>query len=403
MNRKSNTGWTRRQFLHTAGAAGVGAVIGGDRSTQAAEEEPVRVPRRPFGRSEKMVSILSLGGMFDIPNNQLLMRQAHRWGVTYWDTADCYGRGRSEEGIGKYFSKFPEHRADVFLVTKSDDRDPEGMSRLLERSLRRMNTDFIDLYFVHGVRNVRREIDDETRRWAEKAKSEGKIRLFGFSTHSNMESCLAEAAGMGWIDGIMMTYNYRLMHETAMAEAVQACTEAGIGLTAMKTQGGGPVTTESESELEMAGRFVKKGFTDRQARLKAVWEDRRIASICSQMPNMTILMANVAAAVDRTSLSMEDRRLLQRHARETASGYCSGCSDICESAVAGRVPIGDILRYVMYYHEYREPELARSLYRQLPEAVRYRIRNGDFTRAENRCPRSLRIGAILHEADRLLS
>jgi predicted aldo/keto reductase-like oxidoreductase len=174
-------------------------------------------------------------------------------------------------------------------------------------------------------------------------------------------------------------------------------------MTAMKTQGGGPVDTESEAELEMAGRFVQRGFTDRQAKLKAVWEDPRIAAICSQMPNMTILMANVAAAADRTSLSMEDRRLLQRHARETASGYCSGCTDICESAFAENVPIGDIMRYVMYHNDYREPELARSLYRALPKAVRVRIRTGDFTQAESRCPRGLRIGAILHDADRLLS
>jgi predicted aldo/keto reductase-like oxidoreductase len=403
MRNKSPVHWTRRQFLQTSGAAGIGAVLGGGRTPQASAEEPVQVPQRPFGKSGRKVSILSLGGMFDIPNNQLLMRQAHSWGVTYWDTADCYGRGRSEEGIGKYFQRFPEHRSDIFLVTKSDDRDPDGMTRLLDRSLKRMGTDFIDLYFVHGVRNVRREIDDETRRWAERAKSEGKIRLFGFSTHSNMESCLTEAAGMGWIDGIMMTYNYRLMHETAMNEAVQACYEAGIGMTAMKTQGGGPVATESEAELEMAGRFVQRGFTDRQAKLKAVWEDLRIAAICSQMPNMTILMANVAAAADRTSLSMEDRRLLQRHARETASGYCSGCTDICESAIAEKVPIGDIMRYVMYHNDYREPELARSLYRALPKAVRVRARTGDFTQAESQCPRRLRIGAILHDADRLLS
>lgn len=403
MKSKTPPHCTRRQFLQTTGAAGVGALVGAGPSAAADAQEEVRVPRRDFGRSGRSVSILSLGGMFDIPNNQLLMRQAHRWGVTYWDTADCYGGGRSEEGIGKYFQRFPEHRADIFLVTKSDDRDPEGMSRLLERSLDRMHTDAIDLYFVHGVRNVRREIDDDTRRWAEKAKKEGKIKLFGFSTHSNMERCLMDAAAMGWIDGIMMTYNYRLMHETAMDEAVQACTEAGIGLTAMKTQGGGPVAAESEAESAMAARFVRKGFTDRQAKIKAVLEDRRIAAVCSQMPNMTILMANVAAAADRTSLSMEDRRLLQRHARQTASAYCAGCTDVCEPAAGGEVPIGDVLRYVMYCRDYREFELAQSLYRSLPGAVRERIRVADFSAAERRCPRNLRIGSILRDADRLFS
>ena len=68
-----------------------------------------------------------------------------------------------------------------------------------------------------------------------------------------------------------------------------ACYRTGIGLTAMKIQGGGPVQSYSESALEMAGRFMQKGSTDHQAKLMVVWEDKRIAGICSQMPNLTIM------------------------------------------------------------------------------------------------------------------
>ncbi len=103
---------------------------------------------------------------------------------------------------------------------------------------------------------------------------------------------------MGWIDGIMMSYNFRLMHSEKMRKAVDACTIAGIGLTAMKTQGGGSVRTSTETELELAGSFLQKGFTDAQAKLKAVWENQAIASICSEMPNTTILMANVASRLE---------------------------------------------------------------------------------------------------------
>ena len=103
-----------------------------------------------------------------------------------------------------------------------------------------------------------------------------------------------------WIDGIMFTYNYRLMNEPRMKAAIEACYKAGIGLTAMKTQGGGPVKKDSDSEIEMASRFMEKGFTAEQAKLMAVWQDKRIASICSQMPNLTIMAANAVAAVDET-------------------------------------------------------------------------------------------------------
>ncbi len=389
--------WSRRDFLKTAGIGGLGAAIAGpaNRLAGASDEQSV-IPTRPFGRSGINVSILSLGGMFDIASNQMMMKQAMHWGVTYWDTADCYQRG-SERGIGKYFSKYPEDRPKVFLVTKSDARDPQGMSRLLELSLDKMKTDYIDLYFVHGVYRIS-ELDRSTRSWAEKAKSAGKIRLFGFSAHSNMEASMLAAAELGWIDGIMMTYNYRLMYTDRMQRAVDACVKAGIGLTAMKTQGGGSVRTDTETELRMAGRFLQKGFTDAQAKLMAVWQNPHIASICSQMPNMSILMANVAAALNRRELSARDTELLQRYARETRSDYCAGCTNICETAIEKEVPIGDVMRCLMYCRSYGDRDYAAAEYNKIPPAARRRLATLDFSPAERKCPRNMAIGRLIHEA-----
>jgi predicted aldo/keto reductase-like oxidoreductase len=401
---EDNRGFSRRQFLKIASTVGAGAVLPARFSEAAASAgaDATPVPKRPFGRSKVNVSMLSLGGMFDTGNNQLLLRQAVRLGVTYWDTADCYGGGASEEGIGRYFSRQPRDREKIFLVTKSDARDPDGMTRLLNRSLKRMNTNVIDLYFVHGIRRIS-ELDDRTRRWADKAKAEGKIRLFGFSTHSNMERCMVDAARLGWIDGIMMSYNFRLMHTPAMKEAVAACAEAGIGLTAMKTQGGGQIRSDSSSESALAGSFLARGFTDAQARLKAVWENRAIASICSQMPNMTYLMANAAAALDKTGLSASDRRLMRAADRETVSDYCAGCTDLCEAALADSLPIGDVMRCLMYARSYGEPDRARRLFSAIPAGIRGRIGAADYTAAERRCPRKMAIGRLMREAVRELA
>jgi predicted aldo/keto reductase-like oxidoreductase len=344
------------------------------------------------------VSILSLGGMFDIARNHLMLKQALEWGLTYWDTADCYRYGiGSEKGFGKFFNRYPESRERVFLVTKSDRRSPKGMSKLLDRSLDRLQTDYIDLYFIHAVRSID-ELDDDTRDWAEKRKAEGKIRLFGFSTHSNMEDCLLAAAKLGWIDGIMMTYNFRLMHTERMRQAVDACTAAGIGLTAMKTQGGGQVKTDSDTELELAGRFVKRGFTDAQAKLKAVWENPQIASICSQMPNMSLLMSNIAAATDRVSLSKNETDLMQAYAQETAFAYCAGCVNLCESALEAALPVGDVMRALMYCRSYGDRDRAREVFAQIPDGARRQIANIDFTAAERRCPQKLAIGRLMREA-----
>jgi hypothetical protein len=367
---------------------------------RTAEKESV-VPTRPFGKTGANVSILSLGGMFDIASNQLLMKQAMAWGVTYWDTADCY-QGGSEKGIGKFLSRQPDAREKLFIVSKSDARDPDGMTQLLDRSLDRMQTDYVDLYFVHAVYRID-ELDDRTKAWAEKAKAAGKIRLFGFSTHSNMEECLLEASRLGWVDGIMMTYNYRLMHSDDMRRAIDACVEAGIGLTAMKTQGGGQVRTDSESELQLAGRFLQKGYTDAQAKLKAVWRNPQIASICSQMPNMSILMSNVAAALDKTQLSAGDNALLQRYARETRSAYCAGCSAICESCVKGKAPIGDVMRYLMYARSYGDHREANDLFKKIPAKIRAQLIHLDYSLAEQNCPQKMPIGKLMRQAVKELS
>jgi predicted aldo/keto reductase-like oxidoreductase len=396
----------RRDFFKKTATIGLGATVGGSsiwrpRQTSAQITIPkAPVPRRPFGRSGTMVSSLSLGGMFDILNNRLALAKALDWGITYWDTAEGYGRGRSEEGIGRWFARNPHTRKQVFLVTKLSKRRGGDFTPRLEACLKRLHTDYVDLFFVHGIRGIS-EMDSSLKSWAQAMKKAGKIKLFGFSTHSNMEECLEGAAKLPWIDGIMFTYNYRLMHEPRMKDAVQSCNRAGIGLTAMKTQGGGPVKSDSDDEIKMAGRFIQKGFSDNQAKLMAVWQDERIASICSQMPNLTIMATNAAAAVDQTRLSKSDHALLARYARETSADYCAGCERLCSDVLPERVPIGDVMRCLMYFHSYQDHGLARSTFESLPARTKELLTRLDFGEAERSCPRKLPIGQLMRETKTL--
>jgi predicted aldo/keto reductase-like oxidoreductase len=396
-----NPKWSRRKFLKTAGVAGVGSILAPAKKLFAASGRLETIPTRSFGKTGVQVSILSLGGIVDFLSNQLLLKQAVNRGITYWDTAHSYSGGRSERGIGKYFAKYPQDRKKIFLVTKSGAWSIKGMTRDLNDSLERMHTDYVDLFFVHGIRSIS-AMDDDIKSWGERAKKEGKIRFFGFSTHSNMEECLLKGAKLGWIDGIMMAYNYRLMHSDDMRRAVDACVNAGIGLTAMKTQGGGQVKTHSETELKLAGRFLQKGFTDAQAKLKAVWENPNIASICSQMPNMTILMSNVAAAQDKIKLSARDNELLQRFAKETRSAYCTGCTDICESCLEEEAPIGDVMRYLMYCNSYDDYQRAADSFNKIPQEIRTRLTRLDYLMAERNCPQGLPIAKLMREAKKKL-
>ena len=267
-----------------------------------------------------------------------------------------------------------------------------------------MKTDYIDLFLIQAVSNVKKEMKKEIQAWAEKVKAAGKIHFFGFSAHKNMENCLTDAARLGWIDGIMATYNYRLMHTDRMKKAVDACNRAGIGLIAMKTQATlisnlwSELGKETDVALELNQRFIDKGFTKEQAKLKSVWENPDIASICSHMPNMTLLQANVAAALNKTALSSNDKKLMTQYARETSSGYCAGCAEICEEAIAHAVPISDIMRYLMYYRNYGDQQKAIRLFNDLPFDTRKRIMKVNYSEAERCCPQGIPIAQLMRKA-----
>jgi hypothetical protein len=148
----------------------------------------------------------------------------------------------------------------------------------------------------------------------------------------------------------------------------------------------------------MAERFMDQGFTDKQARLKMVWENPQIASLCSQMPNLTILSANVAAARDVTKLGREELDSLRRYALETNCDYCAGCANICLEAVGGAVPVNEVMRCLMYHQYYGEPELARLTFAGLPQEVRQRLTQVDYSKAEQACPHKLAIAALMRQA-----
>jgi hypothetical protein len=401
---------SRRNFIKAAGVAGIGSALGGlssftkaRGSSSSNEPEHKNVPTRSFGKTGVNVSILSLGGELSA-SDLLVFRQAFKMGVTYWDTADSYGGGKNEKAIGKYFAKFPNDREKVFLVTKAGTSNPEKLTEKLNTSLERMNTAYIDLYFIHYVSNVKKELTDAVKVWAEKAKSDGKIRFFGFSAHKNMENSMLAAAKLGWIDGIMMSYNYRLMVKDQMKRAVDACVKAGIGLTAMKTQAAflanfyATIGSKTDEALKMTENFMNKGYTAEQAKIKAVWDNPNIASICSAMPNMTILQANVAAARNKTNLSKDDKKRLKLYARQTAPGYCAGCANICETAINNKVPISNIMRCLMYDRSYGDSKKARELFKEIPLEVQKRIANLEYRNAEQKCPQRIQIGRLMRKA-----
>ena len=404
----------RGSFFKTMGAVGLTPALAAmaqentdpnkaDTKEKTQEPKFPQVPKRVLGKTGVEVPVLGLGTMYNLIENQIMLRKSLQWGANYWDTANNYAGGNSERGIGKFFSKNPDARKDVFLVTKaSGAKNAKQVENRLQTSLKRMNTTYIDLYYgVHALSSPS-ELTDELKQWAKEAKERKVIRFFGFSTHTNMADNLLAAAKCDWIDAVMPSYNFRLMQDAKMLDAIEACHKAGIGLVAMKTTGKTIVgwarqEVETDEDKKMSEKFVKLGFTQEQANIKVVLENERIGSACVGMENTSVLAANAAAVLDKTKFSQTDRDAFKEYAAATCSGYCAGCANICVAA-APQIPINDIMRYLMYCNSYGEKDMARQLFAQIPVDVRNRLLNTDYSGAEARCPQHLPIGKLMAEA-----
>ena len=390
-------------------AAGLGSVFA---STQAAsidtekipQKSQLPMPKRKLGKTGVKVPCLALGTMFNLIDAQVVLRSTLKWGVKYWDTANSYAGGNSEIGIGKYLAKNPEVRKDLFLATKASGASTvDDVEKRLQTSLKRMNTKYIDLYYAPHAASDPGQLTDDLKRWAESAKKRKLIRFFGFTTHKNMADCLAAAAKLDWIDAVMTSYNFRLMQDPKLLDAIEACHKAGIAIIAMKATGRTTIKRfklkiETEADKKLVKNFIQRGFSPEQAAIKLVLQDKRISAAPVQMENVAVLTQNVAAVLDKTKLTQTDIEIFNEYARATCTGYCAGCAQICDSALPESPYVSDIMRYLMYYNSYGDRDRARELFAQIPGNVRDKLLSIDYRRAEARCPQHLSIGRLVAEA-----
>ncbi len=184
----------RRQFLkQTASTAALLGCFPASLTAIERETSTAKLERRSLGRTGEKLSIIGFGGLAlkgSTPADAIRwVRQACEAGVNYFDGAPSYGD--AEERLGPALEPF---RKDVFLACKTDQRQRAGVAADLERSLRRLRTDHVDLYQLHAVTRLD-EVEtvlngDGALRAFEDAKKAGKIRFIGFSAHS-VEAALA--------------------------------------------------------------------------------------------------------------------------------------------------------------------------------------------------------------------
>jgi aryl-alcohol dehydrogenase-like predicted oxidoreductase len=150
------------------------------------------IPNRPLGKTGREVTILGLGGLFTVARHDRhdeaveIVNRAIDLGVNYVDTSALYGNGASELNIGTVMR---ERRDEVFLASKSHDYTYDGTMALVQQTLRRLQTDHLDLYQHHflGELGQLEQLQQKhcARQAFERLRDEGVIRFIGVTGHSS--------------------------------------------------------------------------------------------------------------------------------------------------------------------------------------------------------------------------
>jgi predicted aldo/keto reductase-like oxidoreductase len=399
MSEKKN-GLTRRDVLSIGSAAGATALVTLGSSPALAGAKLAKlpqVPRRVLGKTKETVPILLVGCAmkFDLRFDPKLA-EAMRFGVNYFDCADCYAGGTSETAVGNFMQR-AKARKDVWITTKSDAHDPAGLKRTLETSLKKLKTDRVEMLYLHALNDLD-TLNSDVAKAAEELKKAGKIKHFGFSCHGGVVAeLLDKAAGLSWIDSIMFKYNFRSYGEKELNAAIDKCAKANIGLIAMKTQGSEASFSKAWKKYEQTGKWTKH-----QAVLKAVWADERISAAVSHMDTFEKLKQNIAAALDVTKLSQAEQDALRKYAEATRHLACEGCDHLCNPAVDAPVQIGTTMRYLMYHDSYGEMDKAKEMFAALPEGAK-KIEGVDFSGATRACPHGIDVAWHMNRAKDVLA
>ncbi|MDP6343893.1 MAG: aldo/keto reductase [Alphaproteobacteria bacterium] len=399
----------RRTFLGSVTGAG----LLGEGALAAAVTDPAAPPPRieryvTLGRTGLRVSDISFGSSSSADPD--LVRHALDRGVNYFDTAESYRGGDAEAAIGEALIGV---RQRVVLSSKTkawagDGR--HGMMRALEGSLRRLRTDYLDIYFNHAVNEVARMRNPEWWEFTELARRQGKIRFRGMSGHgSQLAECLNYAVDQDLVDVVLTAYSFgqdpdfydRLRHlfhfvalQPELPKALDRAKARDVGVIAIKTLMG--------ARLNDMRPYESGGASFAQAAFRWVLSSPRVDALLISMTGKSLIDEYVSASREGVAPDRHDLALLARYAMRQQARYCrpgcAGCADACPRGVA----IAEVLRTRMYDVDYGDRDLARADYARLGDgaAACLACRPQDCAGA---CPHGLPIPQFTRDAARRLS
>lgn len=396
----------RREFLQGSAAGAIGLLAGSAARAEAnAESSSVR-RFKPLGRTGMEISDISFGS--SRMRDAKVVRHAFERGVNYFDCAEGYKGGDSETAIGEALH---DVRDRVYITSKTKgaaDATRDELMAALEGSLKRLRTDYVDVYFNHAVNDVDRMRNQEWAEFTQRAKQAGKIRFRGMSGHAGqLTECLRYSLDNDLLDVVLVAYNFGadpafyqslistfdfIALQTDLPPLLAQLHEAGVGVVAMKTLMG--------ARANDMRPYERAGGTFAQSAFRWVLSNPNVDALVVSM-NETEMVDEYLGASGATEVSRDDMRLLERYASFHGSRYCQHGCNVCESSCPAGVEVSEVLRTRMYDVDYNDAELARSDYASIARGANPCLSCSGAPCA-NACPNGIPISRFTRDAARRL-
>jgi len=318
-------------------------------------------------------------------------------GLNFIDTAYAYGRGAAERGVGEVMKT---RRSETVLLGRThvwqQSLDPKDTQTCLEESLKRLQTDTIDVYQLHDVTSAEtydKVLSAGLYEVLKDAKRAGKVRFIGYSTHGNFD-LLRRMIESGEVDVLTVAWNAlnqkrqigdgEDLRETS-AKVFPLAAAHGIGITIMKPLGGGVLTWQGP-----AGKRLPPAKL-----VRYVVQNQYVHTVTPGVDNIAQLEELAQAGDPRFALSAEEIKQFEEDARAWGldvcrqCGYCLPCSQ--------EIHIPTVMRILMQWHNTKDKNLAAT-YRGLQHNASECIECGE---CEDRCPYELPIAQKMREAEEL--
>ncbi|MBZ5536506.1 MAG: aldo/keto reductase [Acidobacteriia bacterium] len=353
-------------YIASARLLSIATDLCGSEVMKAEKSPPAsKLIQRPLGKTGVSLPIVSMGVMnADAPG---LIARSYELGIRHFDTAAGYQGGRNETMLGDMIRQL-KARDKVVIATKAGvhglgRRDAAEIKtdflRTFEGSLKRLQMDYVDILYVHGV-STSREVDEKGVQDAlAQLKKEKKVRFAGVSTHSGQTEVLNALLRGGFYEVALVAFNYTMSSNKELLDAMKLCASKGVGLIAMKTQAGGSRRRRDEASAKQP--------INQTAALKWVLQNEYVTTAVPGYTQFDQIDEDMTVA-SSLGLTEKERDFLSNNTLKASLEFCQQCGE-CVGTCPKRVEIPALMRTHMYAFQYANMDQARFTQAEVPKGA----------------------------------